>query len=366
MKRIIVVVGTRPEIIKLAPVILKARQRYPDRIRLDVCSTGQHRTLGQEAFSLFQLSPDVDLGIMKENQSINDICAAVFQRLPGVLRTAQPDLLMVQGDTTTAGMAALCAFNMKIPVAHVEAGLRSNNVEAPYPEETNRKMITSVASYHFCPTQSARENLIKESIPEKAIHVTGNTVVDALAHIQSRHSLDGLAEVESGVRQPFVLVTAHRRESFGKGFENICNALRESALQFPDHQFVYPVHLNPNVKNPVHALLGGVKNVLLIPPVSYLKLLTLLKYCAFVITDSGGIQEEAPTFAKYCIVLREVTERTESIRQGIAELVGTDVGNTCAAVERCIKNPRSGFPLGNPYGDGRASERILEVLLKAA
>ncbi len=357
---ILLIAGTRPEIIKVAPVVLKARELGTVTVRL--CVTGQHMTMAQEALSIFGIEPDANLEIMKPNQTLNDICQAVFERLPGVLQKFRPDVVMVQGDTTTAAMAALCAFNMKIPVAHIEAGLRSFNLDAPYPEEANRRVISSFARYNFCPTEEARENLRSEHVPEERLFLTGNTVVDALQHIVNNHSLDGVAKVNTELKSPFVLITAHRRESFGGGFENICKAIRTCSEKLPDVSFVYPVHLNPNVQKPVHSLLGGQKNVFLIPPVPYLPLLTLLKNCSVVLTDSGGIQEEAPSFGKYCIVMREVTERTESVRMGVSELVGTNADKIVRAVSRELSEKRTVVGTKNPYGDGKAASRILDAL----
>jgi UDP-N-acetylglucosamine 2-epimerase (non-hydrolysing) len=254
-------------------------------------------------------------------------------------------------------------FNMKVPVGHIEAGLRSFNMSAPYPEECNRRVISVVSSYNFCPTEGSKMNLLREGVPAQTIHVTGNTVVDALLFIKAKHGLKDLSIVSDKIRTPFVLITAHRRESFGDGFKNICTAIRNAAQKYPYMQFVYPVHLNPNVKGPVHELLGEVSNVLLIPPVPYLELLTLLSCCQFVVTDSGGIQEEAPSFGKYCVVMRDVTERTESVSAGMSELVGTDVKKIGVAVDKAMD---FALPPGamNPYGDGRSCERTLDILLK--
>jgi len=365
LQTILIVAGTRPEIIKIAPIILAAKGA--ETIQAKLCLTGQHQSMAQEALSIFGIEPDADLEIMKHNQSLNDISKAVYEKLPPVLEQVKPDVLLVQGDTTTAAASALCAFNMKIPVGHVEAGLRSFNLEAPYPEECNRRVIGCLAMYNFCPTDAARENLRRESAQEETLHVTGNTIVDAIRIIQESKNLDELSSVDSRVRKPFVLITAHRRESFGGGFLNICTAIKECALRFKDYQFVYPVHLNPNVQGPVNELLNDVPNVLLIRPVPYLQLLTLLKHCALVLTDSGGIQEEAPSFGKYCIVMREVTERMESVNLGLSELVGTDIKKIVTAVEHAVKRPEtSQSVMANPYGDGHASERILEILADAS
>jgi UDP-N-acetylglucosamine 2-epimerase len=362
LKNVLIVAGTRPEIIKLAPVILHAKEQLQGRLGLSFCLTGQHQAMADEALAIFGLKPDRNLSIMRPNQTLNQICHAVFERLPRVLDELKPDVLVVQGDTTTAGMAALSGFNMKIPVAHVEAGLRSFNLDAPYPEECNRRVIDSFTSYNFCPTPFAVENLRREGVPESRIFLTGNTIVDAVRIIRQRHSLDDISSVIPNIRSPYLLITAHRRESFGQGFKNLCDAIRTCAVKFADHQFVYPVHLNPNVQKPVHELLGGLANVLLIPPVPYLQLLTLLKNCAFVLTDSGGIQEEAPSFGKYCVVLRDVTERMESVHLGISELVGTNRDNIVSSTEKQIRSATPVSSERSPYGDGHAAEKILAIL----
>jgi UDP-N-acetylglucosamine 2-epimerase (non-hydrolysing) len=361
LKNILVIAGTRPEIIKTVPVVLEARKRKD--INVKYCLTGQHKTMALEALSIFGIQPDADLEIMRPNQTLNDIASSVFEKIPKIFEQLKPDVVMVQGDTTTAAMVSLAAFNMKIPVAHIEAGLRTFNLNAPYPEEANRRLIGVVASYNLCPTEMSRENLRKERAAENTLSVVGNTVVDALELIKSKYPLDDVKKVHPDVQSPFVLITAHRRESFGGGFENICTAIKKCAERFPQHQFIYPVHLNPNVKGPVHELLAGIPNVKLIPPVPYLELLTLLKNCELVLTDSGGIQEEAPSFGKHCIVMREVTERMESVTLKMSELVGTDVKKICAAVQRTIEGKIMYDVRQNPYGDGKASERILDILM---
>ena len=318
MKTILIVAGTRPEIIKIAPLVLTAREAFQGRVQIRLCATGQHQSMAEEALAIFGIEPDTGLDIMRPNQTLNHIAQAVFDRLPQVLDSIKPDVMLVQGDTTTAAVSALCAFNKKIPVGHVEAGLRSFDLEAPYPEECNRKLIGCFSMYNFCPTEAARDNLRNEAVPEQRLHVTGNTIVDAIQWIMKSHSLDDLSSVHPSLRQPFVLVTAHRRESFGRGFEDLCAALKACALKYENVQFVYPVHLNANVRGPAERILGAVPTVLLLPPVSYLKLLTLQKHCLFILTDSGGIQEEAPSFGKYCIVLRERTERMESVAMGMS------------------------------------------------
>jgi UDP-N-acetylglucosamine 2-epimerase (non-hydrolysing) len=361
-RSILLIAGTRPELIKLAPLLLYAKEKNRAKLRVQLCVTGQHETMANEALAIFGLNADHNLKIMKENQTPNGVSAAVFERLPFIFDEIRPDLVMVQGDTTSAAAAALCAFNSRIPVAHVEAGLRSHDLTAPFPEEMNRKVITATAQINFCPTEMAKQNLLRESIPSESIVVTGNTIVDALRIIGERNEMNDVTVVDHSIRTPFVLVTAHRRESFGEGIKNVCGAIKECARRFPDHQFVYPVHLNPNINEPVRQLLGGIQNILLLPPISYLNLLTLLKNCELVLSDSGGIQEEAPSFGKYCIVLRNVTERQESVDLGLSELVGTDPERIVEALTRKIRT-RFAYPsLSNPYGDGHAADRILETL----
>ena len=362
MKTILLVAGTRPEIIKTVPVVIEARKRKDSKVVY--CLTGQHKSMALEALSIFGVEPDDDLQIMRPNQTLNNISESVFAKMPSVIERIKPDVIMVQGDTTTAAMTALCAFNMKVPVAHIEAGMRSFNMDAPYPEECNRRLIGVVSKYNFCPTTMALENLRREGASEETLFVTGNTVVDALRLIQEQHDLDRLERIDKDLKKPFVLITAHRRESFGGGFKNICTSIRECALRYPNYQFIYPVHLNPNVKVPVHELLGNISNVKLIPPIPYLEMLTLIKHCEFVISDSGGIQEEAPSFGKHCIVLREVTERVESVNLGMSELVGTDVGKILDAVQRSVAGKIRHDVHQNPYGDGHASEKILDILMK--
>jgi UDP-N-acetylglucosamine 2-epimerase (non-hydrolysing) len=362
LKTILIIAGTRPEIIKTAPVVLAAQNRNDMKVKY--CLTGQHKTMAMEALSIFGIQPDADMEIMRPNQTLNDIASSVFEKIPKIFEQMNPDVVMVQGDTTTAAMVALAAFNMKIPVAHIEAGLRTFHLDAPYPEEANRRLIGVVAAYNLCPTEMSRENLRNERAVESTLSVVGNTVVDALELIKSKYPLNDLKKVHPEVRSPFVLITAHRRESFGGGFENICTAIKKCAERFQNHQFVYPVHLNPNVKGPVHQLLAGVPNVRLIPPVPYLELLTLLKNCELVLTDSGGIQEEAPSFGKHCIVMRDVTERMESVNLGMSELVGTNVEKICHAVQHTIEGKIQYDIHQNPYGDGHASERILNILMQ--
>ncbi len=278
---------------------------------------------------------------MRPNQTLNTISESVFAKLPAIIDKVKPDVLFVQGDTTTAAMAALTAFNMKVPVGHIEAGLRSYNLDAPYPEELNRKVISCLAKYNFCPTETAKANLIRESVLEHTLYVTGNTAIDAIRFLLEKKSLNSVEQVVPGLKKPYVLVTAHRRESFGDGFRNICEALRKCAETYPHYHFVYPVHLNPNVTGPVHQLLGKISNIHLVAPVPYMEMTTLLKNCDFVLTDSGGVQEEAPSFGKYAIVMRDVTERMESVLLGFSELVGTSTERIIRAVTNQILHAQS-------------------------
>jgi UDP-N-acetylglucosamine 2-epimerase (non-hydrolysing) len=363
----LLIAGTRPEIIKIAPLILKAKENsFAKKVQVKFCFTGQHKTMAEEAMDIFGIAPDANFEMMKPNQTLNDISQAVFERLPKVLDEFSPDCILVQGDTTTAAISALCAFYKKISIGHIEAGLRSFNLDSPFPEEANRKIISAIASYNFCPTENAKQNLLRESLSKKNLFVTGNTIVDAINIISKQYSLDDVKSVHLSIQKPFVLITAHRRESFGEGFQNICNAIKDCAEKFPTHQFIYPVHLNPNVQEPVFKVLKNFSNVLLIEPVSYLKLLTLLKHCEFVLTDSGGIQEEAPSFGKYCIVMRDVTERMESVQLKMSELVGTNKEKIVSAVSQQISNPKIFSSRENPYGDGNAAHRILEILTTKA
>ena len=361
--KLLIVAGTRPEIIKLAPLALRARSM--SGLTVDLILTGQHEAMAREAMAIFGLEASANLQIMRPNQTLDHVFAAVMTALPPILEERRPDVLVVQGDTTSAVAAALSAFHAKIPVAHVEAGLRTQDLQAPFPEEANRRLLGIVTTFHFCPTESAAANLRNENVPESCLHVPGNTIVDAVMMIRERYALDDLRSIQPDIRAPYVLVTAHRRESFGEGFRNICTALRSCALAHPNLQFIYPVHLNPHVRTPVHEMLGGLRNILLIPPVSYLALLTLLNGAEFVVTDSGGIQEEAPSFGKHCIVMRERTERMESVDAGLSELVGTNVEAITNAVSRAAREGTRHPGVVNPYGDGHASERIRRILSEA-
>ncbi len=369
MKKISYIFGTRPEAIKLCPLILLTKDR-PD-LQANVCVTAQHREMLDQVLEVFGVIPDVDLDLMQHNQSLPQLTAIALTGISAYLEERRPDLVVVQGDTTTTFCAALAAFYHQIPVAHVEAGLRTWNKAAPYPEEINRSLTTRVADYHFAPTEGAKANLLREGILEDSIFVTGNTVVDAL-HIalqkaRQQTSIPGLPlELMNGHRsKPLVLITSHRRENFGPGFRSICQAIRLLAEQFSGTAFVYPVHLNPNVREPVFELLSGIKNVFLLEPLGYLDFVALLDRAKFVLTDSGGIQEEAPSLNKPVLLMRTTTERPEAVATGTATLVGTEVDQIVNGARKLLsyddRSKESGV-LANPFGDGKASRRILEVI----
>jgi len=368
--RIAVVVGTRPEVLKLAPVIRCLQQR-PDRFTPLVIATAQHREMLDQALSVFRITPDVDLDLMRPNQTLGTLTAAVLQVLTSTLATLKPRLVIVQGDTTTAFASALAAFYTRIPVAHVEAGLRSGNPRNPFPEEVNRRLTAVLTDVHLAPTPLARRRLRREGVPARKITVTGNTIVDTLV------SLLDLAVGTGPGRMPSVdlaldgrrllVVTSHRRESWGPDLESICRAIRELVLRFPDLLVVYPVHLNPNVSETVNRMLQGVERVHVIPPLDYVAFVGLMRRAHVILTDSGGIQEEGPTLRKPLLVLRKVTERPEAFRAGLAQLVGTDRASIVAAVSRLLTDPvayRSMIADENPYGDGQAAERIVEALTR--
>ncbi len=364
--KILFVFGTRPEAIKLAPVIheLASRPRFTVR----VCVTAQHREMLDQVLEAFSITPDHDLDLMRPGQDLFDVTARCLTALRPVLEAERPDWVIVQGDTTTVFVASLAAFYLDIRVAHVEAGLRTFDKRRPFPEEINRRLTSHVADLHFAPTERARRNLLEEGIPAEHIHVTGNTVVDALFYIRDRYrgrwpAPAGMRPVERDRR--LILVTGHRRESFGEGFERICRALRRIAER-PDVEIVYPVHLNPNVQRPVHGLLGELPNVQLIEPLPYVSFVGLMESSYLILTDSGGIQEEAPSLGKPVLVLREVTERPEAVEAGTVKLVGTDVENIVAGVGELLDDPAVYERMSrahNPYGDGKASVRIAEILV---
>jgi len=361
---VLVVLGTRPEAIKLAPVITELR-RHPD-VTTRVCVTGQHREMVQPILELFDVRPDIDLALMTPDQRLSSLTAAALTRLEEVVASTAPNWVVLQGDTTSAMSAALAAFYRQVPVAHVEAGLRTHDLARPFPEEGNRRIAGALATVHFAPTELARHNLLREGADDSAIYVTGNTVVDALLTVGS------LPEDRSGgplaclpTNRRIVLVTAHRRESFGPGLRDICHAVREIADALPDVQCVYPVHLNPNVQEPARAILAGHERSSLIPPLDYVSLVHLIRRATLILTDSGGLQEEAPTFGKPVLVLRELTERPEAVQAGCARIVGTDRRVIVSAALELLTD-RSAYDrmtqIANPFGDGHASERIVRVL----
>ncbi len=372
MKRILVLFGTRPEVIKLAPVIRELR-RHPDTFVCRVCSTGQHREMVQQALDAFGLQLDLQLDAMSSARSLGRLTARLFDDLDPLLETEQPDWLLVQGDTTSAMVGAMCAFYRRIKVGHVEAGLRTYNRWAPFPEEINRTVIGDVADLHFAPTRRSAENLRAAGVPDKSIHVTGNTVVDALLWVSEEVQAAVPPGLDSDVLHALkgkrlVLVTSHRRESFGEGLENICRALRALVERYPDVVIVYPVHLNPNVREPVRRLLGQEPRIKLLEPIGYRPLVYLMQRSYCILTDSGGIQEEAPGFGKPVLILRETTERPEVVEAGCAKLVGTSFDNIFQAACELFDNPSAYQAMAtvkNPFGDGTAAQQIVRILAES-
>lgn len=367
MKRVLVICGTRPEAIKLAPVIQALRRRGDD-FHVSLCVTGQHRELLDPVLRFFSLTPDFDLNVMRPNQGLGDLTATVLQGLTAVIEQSAPDLVVVQGDTTTAFVGALAAFYAKRQVAHVEAGLRTHDRFSPFPEEMNRALVGRLADYHFAPTERARAALAAEGIT-RGVHVTGNTVTDAL--LQARALVDGPMaqrferEFELTPGRRLVLVTGHRRENFGEPFERMCRAIRTIADRNPDVEVLFPMHLNPHVRAAVDRVLRGAARVRLVEPVDYPRMVFLLSRSALVLTDSGGIQEEAPSLGKPVLVMREVTERPEGVEAGCALLVGTDEERIVEATTRLLTDTAAYERMAraqNPYGDGQAAERIARVL----
>lgn len=369
--RVLSVFGTRPEAVKMAPVV-RALAAAPG-VEARVCVTAQHRQMLDQVLRLFEIAPDYDLDLMREDQSLAELSAAIFTRLDPVLEEVSPDWVLVQGDTTTVAITALLAYYRRIRVGHVEAGLRTGDRWQPFPEEINRRVAGVIADLHFAPTEWARQNLLREGVPESAVVVTGNPVIDAL-NVVARQSpppevveLLGKLGIESDRRRGrrLVLVTAHRRENFGQPLENICLALRELAGR-GDVEIVYPVHLNPHVQEPVYRLLAETPHITLLPPLDYLPLVHLMKRAALVLTDSGGIQEEAPAFGVPVLVLRSVTERPEGVEAGVLKLVGTERAAIVGEASRLLDDPLAYQQMAravNPFGDGRAAERIVRALL---
>jgi len=375
MKKVLFVFGTRPEAIKMASVIKELKAR-PDVFKCVVCVTAQHRQMLDQVLNLFQIVPDYDLDIMKPGQDLFDVTCNVLQGLKLVLKTERPDIVLVHGDTTTTLAASLAAYYCRIPVGHVEAGLRTGNKFAPFPEEINRKIAGSLSDLHFAPTETARENLLREGVPSLTIHVTGNTVIDSLLTVVEHLRKNATIREEMERRFSFldiskrlILVTGHRRENFGEGFERICHALADIAEQYPNVEILYPVHLNPNVQDPVKRILGSEKytNIHLIEPVDYLPFVYLMNRSYLIITDSGGVQEEAPSLGKPVLVMRDMTERPEALDAGTVKLVGTD-RNIIVQETILLLNNRDQYKLmsmsHNPYGDGKAAMKISKVLLQ--
>lgn len=379
MKKILLVFGTRPEAIKMAPLVKKL-QEMPEEFQTVVCVTGQHREMLDQVLRLFDITPEYDLNIMKHNQDLYDITSRILLGMRDVLREVQPDIVLVHGDTTTSMAAALAAFYQQIPVGHVEAGLRTGNIYSPWPEEMNRLITGRITTHHFSPTPLAKENLLREHVDEKQIIVTGNTVIDALQMVVKRLAEDkALADkvaakinqmgydvqrLESNRRM--VLITGHRRENFGEGFLNICHAIKHLAEQYKDVDFVYPMHLNPNVRKPVLEILGDkAENVFLIEPLDYLPFVYMMQHSTLILTDSGGVQEEAPGLGRPVLVMRDTTERPEAVEAGTVLLVGTNREKIEQGVSMLLDDADTYCRMSeavNPYGDGKACERIMEYL----
>ncbi|EOF4704838.1 UDP-N-acetylglucosamine 2-epimerase (non-hydrolyzing) [Klebsiella sp. RHBSTW-00484] len=368
--KVLTVFGTRPEAIKMAPLV-HALARDP-HFEAKVCVTAQHREMLDQVLKLFSIVPDYDLNIMQPGQGLTEITCRILEGLKPVLESFKPDVVLVHGDTTTTMAASLAAFYQRIPVGHVEAGLRTGDLNSPWPEEGNRTLTGRLATYHFAPTETSRQNLLQENIADAQITVTGNTVIDALFWVRDRVLSNEALSSELTERYSFlgngkkmILVTGHRRESFGRGFEQICHALAEIAANNPDVQIVYPVHLNPNVSEPVNRILGHVDNVMLIEPQDYLPFVWLMNRAWLILTDSGGIQEEAPSLGKPVLVMREMTERPEAVSAGTVRLVGTDSQRIVDEVTRLLQDESAYQAMSrahNPYGDGQACHRILSAL----
>ncbi|NJD84915.1 non-hydrolyzing UDP-N-acetylglucosamine 2-epimerase [Candidatus Erwinia dacicola] len=368
--KVLTVFGTRPEAIKMAPLVHALAQEEGIESRL--CVTAQHREMLDQVLQLFSIVPDYDLNIMQPGQGLTEITSRILEGLKTVFTDFTPDVVLVHGDTTTTFAASLSAFYHRIPVGHVEAGLRTGDLWSPWPEEANRTLTGHLASYHFTPTTSSQQNLLRENLPAQRIFVTGNTVIDALFWVRDRVLSDDALRNSFAARYPFlaankkmILVTGHRRESFGDGFERICNALAEIARLHPDTQIVYPVHLNPNVSEPVNRILSGIDNIILIEPQEYLPFVWLMDRAWLILTDSGGIQEEAPSLGKPVLVMRDTTERPEAVAAGTVMLVGTDGEKIVIEVNRLLTDEEAWYTMSrahNPYGDGLACQRIVQAL----
>ena len=382
MKRVMLVFGTRPEAIKMAPLV-KEFQKYPEDFETIVCVTGQHREMLDQVLKLFEIAPDYDLNIMKQGQDLYDVTVRVLTGMRDILTEVKPDIVLVHGDTTTSTAAALAAFYQQIPVGHVEAGLRTHNIYSPWPEEMNRQITGRIAEYYFAPTPLSRENLLKENVDDEKITVTGNTVIDALYMVVDKFKNNDQLDFElkeilkkSGYDierlkygKKVVLITGHRRENFGDGFISMCKAIKTLTGKYPEVDFIYPMHLNPNVRKPIHDVfgenLGGSDNMFFIEPLEYLSFVYLMEMSNIVLTDSGGIQEEAPGLGKPVLVMRDTTERPEALSAGTVRLVGTDYNKIVDEVSLLLENEDHYKEMSravNPYGDGKACERIVDFL----
>lgn len=382
MKTIMLVFGTRPEAIKMCPLV-KEFQKYPNDFRTIVCVTGQHREMLDQVLQIFDVTPDYDLNIMKQGQDLYDVTSRVLLGMRDVLKQEQPDVVFVHGDTTTSTAAAIAAFYQQIPVAHVEAGLRTHNIYSPWPEEMNRQITSRIAAYNYAPTPLSRQNLLQENVGNDTITVTGNTVIDALYMVVDKIKQDqklgsqlaqnilaaGYDVNRLNHDKKMVLITGHRRENFGDGFINMCTAIKDLTQKYPDVDFIYPMHLNPNVRKPIHEVFGedlsGLGNMFFIEPLEYLNFVYLMEKCNIVLTDSGGIQEEAPGLGKPVLVMRDTTERPEAVDAGTVKLVGTDYQKIVDNVSLLLDNAEYYNTMSkavNPYGDGKACERIVNKL----
>ncbi len=371
--KVLTVFGTRPEAIKMAPLVRALE--HNDNFISKVCVTAQHREMLDQVLSLFEIKPDYDLDVMRKEQSLNEITAKILIELKPILQEFKPDIVLVHGDTATTFATSLASYYEKIPVGHVEAGLRTGNMHSPWPEEGNRKLAAVLASLHFAPTEISKVNLLAEGYSDDNICVTGNTVIDALLEVVS--SIEGSELLQKKLKEYYsfldedldiVVITGHRRESFGEGFENICAAIAESASLHPNVQFVYPVHLNPSVQGPVKRILNNIDNVFLIEPLEYLPFVNLMRLATIILTDSGGIQEEAPSLGKPVLVMRDTTERPEAVEAGTVKLVGTNSGEIVRLLNLLLKKEGDYIKMikaHNPYGDGVACSRILEFLLES-
>ena len=372
IKKILIVFGTRPEAIKLA-VLIKTLQ-HDKRFDIKVCITAQHRSMLDDVLKLFEINPDYDLNVMETGISLSNTVIKILSGLDNILQKFKPDLVLIQGDTTTVLTAALTSYYRKIPIAHIEAGLRTDNIYSPWPEEGNRKMVSTITQYHFAPTLSAKNNLLRENINSNIIFVTGNTVIDSLIWAKNKIQNDKRLQEELNTDFSFIdptkriiLVTGHRRESFGPGFENICEALKQIAKENQDVQIIFPVHLNPNIQKPVNKILKNIENINLIHPQNYIKFQYLMSKSFIILTDSGGIQEEAPSLGKPVLVMRDITERPEAVEAGTVKLVGTNIKKIVYSVTHLLNDKQKKKKMSlshNPYGDGYACSRIVEILTK--